>query len=154
MPLGRKASAGIVIAALAAAFWAGSEMQKAAYLDQCLDLGGGRNPGNHPICVVEKASPPLQLGPVVITAQEVVGGETRADPDGQTLVELRLTTDVAAALAAFTKASVGVTLDIRVDGNLVRSVNIAEGIEGDRFVIALDRDEAESLAQGLGLDGL
>ncbi|NDR58762.1 MULTISPECIES: hypothetical protein [Aliiruegeria] len=154
MPLGRKASAAILITALAAAFWAGSEMQKAAYLDQCLDLGGGRNPGNHPICVVEKATAPLQLGPIVITARGVVGGEFRDDPDGQTLVELRLATDVAAALAAFTKASVGGTLDIRVDGNLVRSVNIAEGIEGDRFVIALDRDEAESLAQGLGLDGL
>ncbi len=154
MPLGRKASAGIVIPALAAAFWAGSEMQKAAYLDHCLDLGGGQNPGNHPICVVEKAAAPLQLGPIVIAAQGVVGGEMREDPDGQTLVELRLATDVAAALAAFTKASVGGTLDIRVDGNLVRSVNIADGIEGDRFVIALDRDEAESLAQGLGLDGL
>ncbi|MCT8160024.1 hypothetical protein [Pseudoruegeria sp. SHC-113] len=154
MPLGRKASAAILIAALGAAFWAGAEMQKAAYLDQCLDLGGGRNPGIHPICVVEKATAPLQLGPIVITAQEVVGGEIREDADGQSLVELRLAPDVAAALAAFTKASVGGTLDIRVDGNLVRSVNIAEGIEGDSFVLALGRDEAESLAQGLGLDGL
>ncbi|WP_212611553.1 hypothetical protein [Shimia haliotis] len=65
----RKASAAIVIAALAAAFWAGSEVQKAAYLDQCLDLGGGQNPGNHPIWVIEQAPPSLQLGPVVIAAQ-------------------------------------------------------------------------------------
>ena len=154
MPLGRKASAAIVIAALAAAFWAGSEMQKAAYLDQCLDLGGGQNPGNHPICVVEQSSPSLQLGPVGIPAQGVVGGEIRADPDGQSLVELKLAPDLAATLAAYTKASVGSTLDIRMDGNLVRSVNIAEGMEGDRFVLALDRDEAESLAEGLGLDPL
>jgi hypothetical protein len=154
MPLGRKASAAIAIAALAAAFWAGSELQKAAYLDQCLDLGGGQNPGNHPICVVEKAAAPLQLGPIVIAAQGVVGGEMREDPDGQWLVELRLAPDVAAALAAFTRASVGGTLDIRVDGILVRSVNVAEGIVGDRFVLALARDKAGSLAQGLGLDGL
>ena len=24
------------------------------YQDKCLDLGGGQNPGNYPICVVEK----------------------------------------------------------------------------------------------------
>ena len=24
------------------------------YTDLCLDLGGGKNPGNHPVCVIEK----------------------------------------------------------------------------------------------------
>ncbi|WP_170111682.1 hypothetical protein [Aliiruegeria haliotis] len=145
---------GTVLVAVGAVFWAGSEIQKATYLDRCFDLGGGRNPGDHPICVVERATPPLQLGPIVITAQEVVGGEMRADLDDRALVELRLAPGAAAALTAFTKASVGGTLDIRVNGRLVRSVNIAEGIKGDRFVIAVDMDEAESLAQDLGLNDL
>ncbi|SLN70608.1 hypothetical protein TRL7639_04181 [Falsiruegeria litorea R37] len=154
MPWKRSVGTAIAITTAGVAFWVGSEFQKAAYLDQCLDLGGGQNPGDHPICVVEKAAAPLHLGEIVIAAQGVVGGEMREDPDGQWLVELRLAPDVAAALAAFSKASVGGTLDIRVDGILVRSVNIAEGIVGDRFVLALARDKAGSLAQGLGLDGL
>jgi hypothetical protein len=24
------------------------------YTDLCLDLGGGKNPGNYPVCVIEK----------------------------------------------------------------------------------------------------
>lgn len=35
-------------------FWAGSVFQSMRYEDLCLDLGGGRNPGQYPICVVER----------------------------------------------------------------------------------------------------
>ncbi len=102
----------------------------------------------------ECATAPLQLGPIVITAREIVGGEMREDPDGQSLVELSLEPSVAAALKAFTKASVGGPLDIRVDRNLVRTVNIVEGVEGDRFILPLTKADAQSLSQSLGLDGL
>jgi len=30
------------------------KVQAFIYEDTCLDLGGGKNPGNYPICVVEK----------------------------------------------------------------------------------------------------
>lgn len=43
----------LIIGALA--FWAGTAFQAAHYYDLCLDLGGGRNPGGHPICVLESA---------------------------------------------------------------------------------------------------
>ena len=154
MPSKRVAVIGTALVAVGAAFWAGSEIQEAAYLDRCLDLGGGRNPGDHPICVVERATVPLQLGPIVITAQEVFGGQIRADQDDQALVELRLAPGAAAALTAFTQASVGGTLDIRVDGRLVRSVNIAEGVKGARFILPVSKADAQSLSQSLGLDGL
>ena len=104
--------------------------------------------------MIDGATAPLQLGPIVITAQEVVGGEMREDPDGQSLVELSLEPGVAAALAGFAKASVGGSLDIRVDGSLVRSVNIVEGVEGKRFILPLTKADAQSLSQSLGLDGL
>ena len=39
---------------LIAAFYAGMKVQAFIYEDTCLDLGGGKNPGNHLICVVEK----------------------------------------------------------------------------------------------------
>ena len=41
-------------AALAAAFYAGMRVQADLYEDLCLDLGGGRHPGNYPVCVVEQ----------------------------------------------------------------------------------------------------
>ena len=151
MPSKRIAVFGTALVAVGAAFWAGSGIQKATYLERCLDLGGGRDPGNHPICVIDSATAPLQLGPIVITAREIVGGEMRDGPNGQYLVGLVLVTGVAAALKAFTKASVGGPLDIRVDRNLVRTVNIVEGLEGDRFILPLTKADAQSLSQSLGL---
>ncbi|MBS9340578.1 hypothetical protein [Neisseria elongata] len=44
----------LLIAALIGAFYAGMRTQAYLYEDLCLDLGGGRNPGNYPICVLER----------------------------------------------------------------------------------------------------
>lgn len=44
----------LLIVALIGAFYAGMRTQAYLYEDLCLDLGGGRNPGNYPICVIEK----------------------------------------------------------------------------------------------------
>ena len=44
----------LLIAALIGAFYAGMRTQAYLYEDLCLDLGGGKNPGNDPICVIEK----------------------------------------------------------------------------------------------------
>ena len=44
----------LLIAALIGAFYAGMKVQAFIYEDTCLDLGGGKNPGNYPICVIEK----------------------------------------------------------------------------------------------------
>lgn len=35
-------------------FLAGIMFERARYLDLCLDMGGGQNPGNHPVCVIER----------------------------------------------------------------------------------------------------
>ncbi|XLQ19691.1 MAG: hypothetical protein ACKUBY_03805 [Candidatus Moraniibacteriota bacterium] len=34
-------------------FVLGMQWQKFQYNDICLDMGGGKNPGGHPICIVE-----------------------------------------------------------------------------------------------------
>ena len=39
---------------LIGAFYAGMRTQAYLYEDFCLDLGGGKHPGNYPICVIEK----------------------------------------------------------------------------------------------------
>ena len=44
----------LLIAALIGTFYAGMRAQAYLYEDLCLDWGGGRNPGNYPICVIEK----------------------------------------------------------------------------------------------------
>lgn len=44
----------LLIAALIGTFYAGMLTQAYLYEDLCLDLGGGKHPGNDPICVIEK----------------------------------------------------------------------------------------------------
>ncbi len=44
----------IFLTALAAAFYAGMKFQAYVYDDLCLDLGGGKQPGDYPICVIER----------------------------------------------------------------------------------------------------
>lgn len=44
----------LLIAALIGAFYAGMRTQAYLYEDLCLDLGGGKHPGNYPICVLDK----------------------------------------------------------------------------------------------------
>ena len=39
---------------LVLAFYLGIKWQSFIYDDICLDMGGGRNPGNYSICVIEK----------------------------------------------------------------------------------------------------
>ncbi|WP_165090563.1 hypothetical protein [Neisseria yangbaofengii] len=46
----------VLLLAISAAFCAGMAFQHYLYEDTCLDLGGGRNPGNFPICVVDKST--------------------------------------------------------------------------------------------------
>ena len=36
------------------AFWLGIKAHEHHYNDICLDLGGGQNPGNYPICVIDR----------------------------------------------------------------------------------------------------
>ncbi|MDO4696882.1 MAG: hypothetical protein Q4A49_05080 [Neisseria sp.] len=43
-------------ALLIAVFYAGMRVQAFLYDDLCLDLGGGRNPENYPICVIEQSA--------------------------------------------------------------------------------------------------
>ncbi|MDO5058541.1 MAG: hypothetical protein Q4D82_01200 [Neisseria sp.] len=41
------------IAVLIAVFYAGMRVQAFLYEDWCLDMGGGKNPGDYPVCVIE-----------------------------------------------------------------------------------------------------
>lgn len=70
-----------VIAVLAAvaggsgAFWAGMVWQDLLYTDQCLDMGGGRSPGGHAICVLATPSPPPGAGGVRSAAYHCGDGQ-------------------------------------------------------------------------------
>jgi preprotein translocase subunit SecD len=131
----------------AGAFWAGSEYQKALYDDRCLDLGGGRNPGQYPICVVELQDTALWLGPIKITQNDVVEFELQQAADGQSQARLELTPEIASQLNSFTENSIGQNLNIRIGGQLVNSVHIAETIQGTNFILALSEAQAKKLAK-------
>jgi len=133
----------IVIAAMS--FWAGLQFQKAQYDEVCLDLGGGQNPGQYPICVVEQQNAALWLGPVRVTENDVVELEIQRGEDGQSQVRLELTPEIASLLAALTEQSIGKNLDIRIGGQLVNSVRIAGAIQGVSFILALSNEHAEKL---------
>ena len=45
----------VMFVAVILAFILGRAWQSHVYDDACLDLGGGRNPGNLPICVLPEA---------------------------------------------------------------------------------------------------
>lgn len=143
-------AAAIVIAAMS--FWAGLNFQKAQYNDVCLDLGGGQNPGQHPICVVEQQNAALWLGPIRITQNDVIELEIQHGEDGQSQVRLELTPEIANPLAAFTEQSIGKNMDIRIGGQLVNSVQIASAIQGTSFILALSDGQAEKLKTLLSPD--
>ncbi|MGM8887269.1 MULTISPECIES: hypothetical protein [unclassified Psychrobacter] len=44
----------IIAVTVIIAFWLGIKAHEFYYHDICLDLGGGQNPGNYPICVIER----------------------------------------------------------------------------------------------------
>ncbi len=134
-----------VTLAAAMSFWAGSEFRKAQYDDACLDLGGGRNPGQYPICVVEQQNAALWLGPIRVTQNDVVELDLQRGENGQSQIRLELTPEIASPLAAFTEQSIGQKLDIRIGGQLVNSVHIADAIQGTNFILALSKTQAEKL---------
>jgi len=140
---------GTVIAAMAVAaavsFWAGSALRQAQIDDQCLDLGGGRNPGPYPVCVVEQPNTALWLGPIRITQNDVVELELQHGVDGQSQVHLVLTAEIASPISAFTKQSIGQNMDIRIGGQLANTVRISDAVQGTSFILALSETHAEQL---------
>jgi len=134
-----------VTVAAAMSFWAGSEFRKAQYDDVCLDLGGGRNPGQYPICVVEQQNAALWLGPIRVTQNDVVELDLQRGENGQSQIRLELKPETASPLAAFTEQSIGQKLDIRIGDQLVNSVQVAGAIQGASFILALSDAQAEKL---------
>ena len=43
-----------ILIAIGVGFWLGMKWQRFNYLDKCLDMGGGMNPGGQEICVIKK----------------------------------------------------------------------------------------------------
>ena len=43
-----------IILGILVVFFLGMQFERFMYEDTCLDLGGGKNPGNYPICVIQR----------------------------------------------------------------------------------------------------
>lgn len=143
----------LLLTSVAVSFWAGYRVQEARYEDKCLDLGGGRNPGNHPICVVERPPSALSLGPILVTGQDIVSIKANNETGEYTMVHLVLKPEIAAALNGFTKEAVGQDLPIRIAGHLVNSPRIQEATNGVEMTIALPEEQAHQLMSLLSSEG-
>lgn len=127
-------------------FYGGVNYQTARYDDLCLDLGGGRNPGDHPICVVAvNAETALRLGPVQVTAEDITKFEADRPTNGQAQVHLILKPAIAAAVNGFISKSVGGQIEIRIGDELINTVHVAEAVVSEKFTIVMTEAQAEQL---------
>ena len=78
--------------------------------------------------------------------------EIQRGEDGQSLVRLELTPEIASPLAAFTEQSIGKNMDMRIGGQLANSVRIADVVQGTSFILALSEEQAEKLKTLLSPD--
>ena len=126
-------------------FWAGTEFQNALYTDKCLDLGGGKNPAGHSICVVEQHNTALWLGPIRVTKNEIEKLEFQSDSAEKSQMHLTLKPKIASQLSVFTEKSIGQDLDIWFGGNVVSSVKIVEAMQGNSIILVLPGPVLETL---------
>lgn len=146
--MGLKILGGGIVALLVGAlsFYGGVNYQSARYDDLCLDLGGGRNPGDHPVCVVAaNAETALRLGPVQITAEDIDKFEADRSTNGQAQVHLALKPAIAAAVNGFISKSVGGQIKIRIGDELINTVRVAEAVVSEKFTIVMTEAQAERL---------
>jgi preprotein translocase subunit SecD len=142
----RKLITGIMVLGVAGALvWTGTKIQSYLYEDQCLDLGGGRNPGNFPICVVVQNDPNFLIGPIAITTNDIVSIKPGALSSGNRIVHLELKKEIAAALSGFTRHSIGQPMTMKIYGKTISSPIIREAIETSNYSIALPEPTAKDL---------
>ena len=135
--------------AVAAAFLSGRQLARWEALDACLDAGGGIE---GPLCAVAVPGPPgLHLGPIRLSAADILEMERAATGNGLVRVTLRLAPEAAAALAGYTGAMRGRDLILAMDGVRTSGVRIVAPITGGRVTMAMalaQADELEAMAGG------
>ncbi len=137
-----------ILAAGALVFWAGMQFQQLRYDDICLDIGGGSNPGGYPICVVEQSRAGFSIGPVRITADDVIEISRRDDRGPTSELTIRFTERARKSLQRFTEKHVGQDLDLLLNGRVLRSVRIAEPLSVESMSIpAISDGDAEAIIQ-------
>lgn len=138
-----------VLAVAALAFGAGMQFQKIRYDDICLDMGGGSNPGNHPICVMERSDGGFWIGPVRITPASVIAIDRSDASSSTSQISIKLNEPAAQALREYTERHVGQDLEVRVDGGVIRRVRIAEAIGAAFTLPDLSPEDATTILRML-----
>lgn len=136
---------GSVLGVSILSFWGGTIYQSATYLERCLDAGGGQNPGDHPLCVIEKLANELRLGPIQLSSKNVVTAFEEKSATGQTQVHLELNPATAAALAGYTTRSIGKEIEVALGGRVLKTIRIAEPVSGTMIVLAATQPEAQNI---------
>ncbi len=91
----------------------------------------------------------LTLGEIVIPADDIMSAELGFDPNGQPVVNVRLTPVGAVRLEAITRSFLGKELPVRVGNELLSNPRVMEPIAGGQFQIsgAMTVEEAQKLAK-------
>ncbi|WP_120631478.1 hypothetical protein [Ruegeria sp. EL01] len=88
----------------------------------------------------------LMFGPIGISKADILTYGFETDTPS---VQIRLSEEKAQELAAYTKSSVGTQMNIRLIGQLVRIIHIAEAITGGEIRLSLDKEHSATLKQRL-----
>ncbi|WP_209940310.1 hypothetical protein [Ruegeria sp. HKCCE4148] len=132
-----------MVVLVTAAFWAGARVQLAVQEDNCLDLGGGRHPGDYPVCVVERFPDWLSIGPIALMPAAVREMSTEETGNEQVILRLELNKDAAFAVAGLTRAKIGKDLELRVGNRMVSAVTVREEIANRRWNLILPKEAAD-----------
>lgn len=132
----------------ALSFYGGVSYQVARYDDLCSVLGGDANSAYYPVCITEGGdTEALWLGPIRVAKEDIIKFEIDQASERQTQVHLTLSPVIAAALTGVVEQSVGRQIEIRIGGELINTVRIAEAVTMKNFTILMTNAQAEQLAQ-------
>ena len=134
----------LLVIASAGGYFFALKSEESGIAEFCAGAGGEMVRIDKSVCVISQASAPLTLGPVVINADDLLHFE-KYDKDGAYGVLLQLKPDVRKALAVYTGQAIGTSLDIRVEDELINSVNIVEPISTKDFLLVMPVSQVNRL---------
>ncbi|MFD3190910.1 hypothetical protein ACFMPD_11625 [Sedimentitalea sp. HM32M-2] len=134
------------LALIGAAFGGGMALQSYFYQDACLDMGGGQNPGNHPICVVVKQPDWITIGPLTLKPDQAKEVSVTTVSEGTSAVTLKISALATHAITGLLTAARGQEISVSVGETVVSEVIVQEAISNSTLVFIMSNEDASRLA--------
>lgn len=134
------------LAVVGAAFGCGMALQTYLYKDACLDMGGGQNPGGHPICVVVTQPDWITIGPLTLKPDQVELASVTASGQDTSSVSLKISPQAADALNGLSANALGEQINISVGDTVVSTVTVRDTIANRSLIVVIPNEAAARLA--------